>query len=329
MGFETLNELPAGIGAFADFGTNVECIERSDSRRVFRVQPQQGEGMLTVFEVVPGITLTFFDFRDIGSLQSYFSLQPSSEIVVLDYCHEGCIEWTPLGGKPITLTAGDMCIDDRMSLVRPYNFPHGVYRGLSVEFEIDKARVSLDAISPSGFPVDLEWLRDTFCNPDGSYIFRGDPTLVHIFGEIYSAPEPYREPYMQLKVMELLLLLGQRTPSGEPSERSYLSAAQIEKVHAIRDALIADLSKDTTLEELSETFDFPYTSMQKCFREVYGMPIHAYLRQYRMSQATVLLRESNLSIAEIALRMGYSNPSKFAAAFREAIGMLPSEYRSS
>ena len=321
-------EPPTGIGAFGELDASIERIEQSGSCSVYRVQPEQGEGTLTVYELAPGITIFFYDFSDIGSMQSYFSLKSNSETLVLDYCREGCLEWNALDGKKFSLGAGDMCIDDRMSLVRPYSFPNGFYRGLSVEFDIDSARASLDVLSPSGFPVDLTGLRETFCSPAGSYVFRGDPTLVHIFCEIYSAPEPFREAYFELKVMEALLFLGQRTPDSQPSERPLFSTSQIEKIHAIRDALIADLSKDTTLEELSEHFGFPYTSMQKCFREVYGMPIHAYLRQFRMSQATVLLRESNLTIAEIALRMGYSNPSKFAAAFREAIGMLPSEYRA-
>ena len=99
-------------------------------------------------------------------------------------------------------------------------------------------------------------------------------------------------------------------------------------MRAIRDLIVSDPSARITLEELSCRFEFPYTSMQKCFREVYGTSIHAYAKRYRMSQAAVLLRESDLPIAEIAQRMGYANPSKFSAAFREATGYLPTAYRA-
>ena len=51
---------------------------------------------------------------------------------------------------------------------------------------------------------------------------------------------------------------------------------------------------------LSQTFSFPLTSMKKCFKEVYGTTINAYLQAYRMHTAAVLLRETKLDVTEIA-----------------------------
>ena len=55
---------------------------------------------------------------------------------------------------------------------------------------------------------------------------------------------------------------------------------------------------------------------------------YAYLKHYRMNSAAVQLRESNESINQIALSLGYSNASKFARAFRDVFGVLPKDYRT-
>lgn len=47
------------------------------------------------------------------------------------------------------------------------------------------------------------------------------------------------------------------------------------------------------------------------------------------SLGTKLLVTTKLSIAEIAGMVGYENPNKFSAAFKEIIGQSPSEYRKS
>ena len=47
----------------------------------------------------------------------------------------------------------------------------------------------------------------------------------------------------------------------------------------------------------------------------------------RVQKAGRLLRETAGNIAEIAQQVGYSNASKFSAAFKKELGMTPFEYR--
>ncbi len=53
----------------------------------------------------------------------------------------------------------------------------------------------------------------------------------------------------------------------------------------------------------------------------------SYLRGLRMDTAARLLQESDLPVAEIAHRVGYEDPSRFAAAFRRHTGRRPTELR--
>ncbi|MBP3273214.1 MAG: AraC family transcriptional regulator, partial [Ruminococcus sp.] len=64
------------------------------------------------------------------------------------------------------------------------------------------------------------------------------------------------------------------------------------------------------------------------FRAVYGAPIYQYIKSYKMkAAAAMLISEKQLSISEIAQRLGYDNASKFSAAFRDVMGTAPQNYR--
>jgi Helix-turn-helix domain len=58
-------------------------------------------------------------------------------------------------------------------------------------------------------------------------------------------------------------------------------------------------------------------TLQKGFKAVFGVTPFAYLTQQRMNQSEQLLRQSNCTMAEIANRVGYANPTQFAAAVKQ------------
>ena len=63
------------------------------------------------------------------------------------------------------------------------------------------------------------------------------------------------------------------------------------------------------------------------FKKVYGMSVYSYQKTLRLQKAHKLLRVTDKSVAEIAMEIGYINPGKFAAAFKEQYGLSPSEFK--
>ena len=66
-----------------------------------------------------------------------------------------------------------------------------------------------------------------------------------------------------------------------------------------------------------------------CFRREVGMTPISYLNRYRVNRAKVLLRESEQSVTEIAMAVGFSDSSYFARVFRRQVGVSPDVYRRS
>jgi AraC family transcriptional regulator, alkane utilization regulator len=63
------------------------------------------------------------------------------------------------------------------------------------------------------------------------------------------------------------------------------------------------------------------------FTACIGKPPLQYLTECRMRKALQLLRETNLGVKTIGLKVGYSNESAFSNAFRRTIGTSPGTYR--
>ena len=110
---------------------------------------------------------------------------------------------------------------------------------------------------------------------------------------------------------------------------AYYSANQIKKIKVLKCELANQLDSRETLKSIADRYGMSLTALKDCFKAVYGKPIHAFQREYKMQAATQLLVTTKMSIAEIAGMVGYENPNKFSTAFKEIIGQSPSEYRKS
>ena len=82
------------------------------------------------------------------------------------------------------------------------------------------------------------------------------------------------------------------------------------------------------LAQLAAEHEISVSHLQKLFKQIYGMPIYHYIREYRLEQAAVALVRSARSITEIAQDAGYDNASKFSACFKARYGATPSKYRA-
>lgn len=99
------------------------------------------------------------------------------------------------------------------------------------------------------------------------------------------------------------------------------------RIRDIHELLVSDLSQRHTIESLSKQFYMDSSTLKREFRQVYGLPIATYLKQYRIQKAIELLATTDLGIGAIAAQVGYETQSKFSAAFKEATGVSPLAYR--
>lgn len=104
-------------------------------------------------------------------------------------------------------------------------------------------------------------------------------------------------------------------------------ATSADTVRQVHDYLVEHLGERVTIEELSRKFHINATTLKEAFKAEYGMSIAAHTREHRMEKAYLLLRESSMTVSEIAKSVGFESQSRFSSAFAEKYGTSPSEYR--
>ena len=63
------------------------------------------------------------------------------------------------------------------------------------------------------------------------------------------------------------------------------------------------------------------------FRAATGLAPSAYLRQMRVARARALLETTRNTVDQVAYEVGYEDTGGFRRAFREVVGLSPSDYR--
>lgn len=85
--------------------------------------------------------------------------------------------------------------------------------------------------------------------------------------------------------------------------------------------------RDISIEEIAAVCGLNRSYFGKVFRDSVGESPQAYLLHYRMARAAQLLKETRMSIGEIAAQVSYPNQLHFSRAFKNVHGVSPREYR--
>ena len=108
--------------------------------------------------------------------------------------------------------------------------------------------------------------------------------------------------------------------SGSPSLPGF-------KLRQITDWMAENLAEEFNLDRLAAQAGLSKFYFNRLFKSAVGVSPSHHQINLRMDKARRLLRETKKSVVEIALDVGYSNPSHFAQLFRRETGLSPSDYR--
>lgn len=308
-----------GVEHDADISVSAE-----DGWQVIDVRNETGKGRMLFTSVLPGVYFTYNDF-DMAECITDFAA-PEGRYLGINHCSAGRIEQRMPGGAFSYISTGDLKISDFANHAGIYVFPTEHYRGVTFNFDIEACEDSLPRLL-DGFPGSPRMLCEKFCRRHPPYVLHDFQPAERLLVSLYGADPMLLRPYAQIKALELLLLLMDVDYSEGAQHVDYFESVRVEKVKRAHDIMIADLSVAHTVRELAQEVGLSLTGFKDCFKGVYGMPPHGYLKSCRMERASELLLSGDLPIVDIAGMVGYDSPSKFASAFKESIGLTPTAYR--
>ena len=211
-------------------------------------------------------------------------------------------------------------------------------------------------LTSGGAPYDVRWKAVTPEPFEAMSVFIELPVLQHAFAEVFGADaekaklrdvsaftdetlnsfmERLREELMREDASQLFVsaiaqaiaihlarnyaeIQESRTPS--PSLPGY-------KLKQVTDWIAEHLTEDLNLDQLSAQVGLSKFHFHRLFKRAVGVSPSRYHIDLRMNEARRLLRETKNSVVDVALDVGYTNPSHFAKLFRRETGLTPSDYR--
>ncbi len=299
-------------------------VDKSDAGEIkYQIQCDTHNGFMHCYHLFPGIDLAYSTFQASTCIMRSKSMPNILEIA---FCQTGRFECEYKHGYVTYLGEGDFAVSILAPEQEPPAFPIGYYDGIAIIVDMDITGPIFENIV-EGVSIDLNELVHKFCAGHCCSVIKTPPNLLHVFQEICDVKDTAPMGYLRLKVLESFFLLSQMLPQESFETAAYYSAAQIKKVKALKAELMEHLDTKETLKSMAIRYGMSLTALKDCFKAVYGKPIHAFQREYKMQAATRLLVTTEMSVAEISGRLGYENPNKFSTAFKEILGQSPSEYR--
>lgn len=128
--------------------------------------------------------------------------------------------------------------------------------------------------------------------------------------------------YTQTEIVEIFYLMGDKI--CEKEKRGGVSNYTINRaVEYIRMHYKEGISLEETAEALKITPE--YLSM--LFKREMGMNFSVFLKEFRISHAKRLLKETDMKVYEVAEACGYNNSNYFTKVFKEVTGISPVDFR--
>ncbi|MES2448888.1 MAG: AraC family transcriptional regulator [Bacteroidota bacterium] len=135
--------------------------------------------------------------------------------------------------------------------------------------------------------------------------------------------------FLEAKVLELLMFQSSQFEQlSENAELRQLKEDEMNRMLAVKEILVNHIDNPFSLRDLAHMVGTNEFNLKRNFKIAFGTTVYGYLNQYKMEMAKTMLLAKNITIAEIANKMGYTYPTHFSNAFKKYFGYLPNKLKS-
>jgi AraC-like DNA-binding protein len=156
-------------------------------------------------------------------------------------------------------------------------------------------------------------------------------SLLTEFSKELLAEDAGKEIVMRALLEQVLVQLLRNHSRARRSDELELSRVGLidRRIRRSVELMHAQLDQDLSLKTIASASYLSPFHFARLFKKITGSSPHNYLAAIRANRAQQLLAETDLSITQVAVRVGYLSASHFTKAFRLATGTTPREFRNS
>jgi AraC family transcriptional regulator len=150
--------------------------------------------------------------------------------------------------------------------------------------------------------------------------------LEELRGEV-SSGRPASPLFVQGVAQALAVHLARNYTELTKDVQEYKGGLPGFRLRKITELMAAHLEEEFSLIRLAREADMSEFHFSRLFKRTTALTPSQYFIHLRLEKARRLLRETNKSVIEIGLDVGYTSAIHFAQIFRREVGIPPSEYR--
>ena len=160
-------------------------------------------------------------------------------------------------------------------------------------------------------------------------VFHFSPTLEHCMERLideHRRPTP-ESPLAARGILHELIAWIIRDHRADQLQRNRAPEEHSPAIAKVIDWLRQHIQDDLSVTELADVAGLSPSYFRRCFHREVGSSPRDYVTQLRIEQAKRMLEQTDRSITEIAMELGYNTSAYFTAVFHRETGTTPSDYR--
>ncbi len=314
------------------FQTYMDLISKRESEEIYRLNEPIGEGIMRHTHIAKGIELVYSELESYSP--NYQAEKKEVDGLEIMYIVDGHGEFELQNRQFASGEKGDVMIFNCKSAVKKAMLGKSGMNCISIILFTNDVITFLNEFLGTNDFNSSDFFND-IRKSDSVVTFPCGELLEKLFLETIRLPGVFSKYTVRLAVVHAIILLIQKFRCKDSCDvrmkndtpDAYFSGTTGRKVQNVRRIINSNLEKEISIEELACKVNLNRTTLQKIFKEMYGLTVNEYRTKARLQLAKNLLVSTDLSITEIAGRCGYANASKFSEVFKRNEGVLPKDWR--
>lgn len=217
-----------------------------------------------------------------------------------------------------TITPGDLIIIPPDVIHRTIEDGENVYSRILMDIPLhyfDQELLKLCKIAPPAYFISIPKSHQPVLN-----------NLLQKLENEYRSKDEHSQYLIKQLINELLIFLIRSTQHHDFSHSAVESGQLINQATRY---ISENYEKPLSLNEIAKQLGISKSHFCRLFKKKTGANFSDYLTGVRINEAAKMLRATDLSVTEIALRCGYNDSAYFAMIFKKIKNTTPLKYRNS
>ena len=237
-----------------------------------------------------------------------------------------------MGDLRVELAAGDIVVVDNLKLHNVEDLP-----GLNTRVVVMSFMPEF-VYAPGSPACDYTFLLPFYTKREGhAHVLRATDELaapvhlamVELLQRYFRSGETHFQSGCKASFLQILYHMARRFQASEVLRSEFVQRRQqADRLARLFEYVRINYAERITVDQAMKLVHMSQSLFMKIFKKVSGMTFVAHVTRVRINHALRLLRETDLTVAEIAARTGFPDQSYFDRRFKQAFGKSPRQYRT-